>query len=63
MVRIFLTLISDRGFDHRLEYGVILKLVVSIYPFNGPKERGELMYLIFFLKDFAQNFTLKNLDI
>lgn len=32
----FFYLTSGREFDHCFEYGVVLKLVDSIYSFNGP---------------------------
>lgn len=35
MISAFFTLTSDRLFDYHIGYGVILKLVISIYPLIG----------------------------
>lgn len=43
MVRISTTLISGRGLDPHLEYGVTLKLVVNIYSFNEPTKYKRLI--------------------
>lgn len=43
MVKVFSMLISDRGFDSRIEYGVALKFMISIHPLNGLIECGILI--------------------
>lgn len=54
MVKISLILINGRDFDFCLEYGAVLKLVSSIYPFYELTQYRELV------TGFTSINTLKN---